>query len=115
MSPEAIVGENPGFNSDVWSLGITAIECAEGQPPLASEYDNLRDLTRHIVIEPPPGLECKFITSSSLDCSDLVISAHRCTSLIDIRLHLPSSAVLASPKAMEQELCRLHYSVLDEG
>ena len=37
MSPEALQGKRPGdglsYNTDVWSLGITAIELATGEPP----------------------------------------------------------------------------------
>ena len=33
MSPEALRGETVDYKSDVWSLGITAIEIAEGKPP----------------------------------------------------------------------------------
>ena len=33
MSPEALRGEAVDYKSDVWSLGITAIEIAEGKPP----------------------------------------------------------------------------------
>ena len=30
MAPEIIRGEHPTFQSDIWSLGVTAIELAEG-------------------------------------------------------------------------------------
>lgn len=38
MSPETLDGASPSMKSDVWSVGIMAIELAEGQPPYASEH-----------------------------------------------------------------------------
>mmetsp|Transcript_22807 Transcript_22807/g.53912 ORF Transcript_22807/g.53912 Transcript_22807/m.53912 type:complete len:115 (+) Transcript_22807:585-929(+) len=60
MSPERISGLSYTWNSDVWSLGISLVECATGQFPYnGGEADarlELVDLLDKIVDEDPPSL-----------------------------------------------------------
>jgi len=55
MAPELIRGLEYDFKVDVWSMGITAIEMAEGEPPLIDEQP-LRALLL-ITIQPSPTLQ----------------------------------------------------------
>ncbi|KAK2959624.1 putative serine/threonine protein kinase [Blattamonas nauphoetae] len=54
MSPELIKGSEYDQKADIWSLGITALEMAEGEPPLMN-MPPLRALFL-IVTRPPPSL-----------------------------------------------------------
>jgi serine/threonine protein kinase len=53
MSPERVRGESYGFSSDVWSLGLIALEAALGAYPYPC-HTNYFDLVRTIVDGPLP-------------------------------------------------------------
>ena len=54
MAPELIEGRAQYDNKvDVWSLGIFAIELAEGEPPYIAEH-HTRVLFNIVQNEPPP-------------------------------------------------------------
>lgn len=57
MAPELIKGQEYGCGIDIWSLGITAIEMAQGEPPLMREKP-LRALLL-ISVKPSPKLKNK--------------------------------------------------------
>jgi len=81
MSPERISGEKYGYDSDVWSLGLSLVECALGRfpyPPIDNNQEaastaaassgggsgqmklSFWDLLHYIVENPPPQLPDTF-------------------------------------------------------
>eukprot|EP00913_Durusdinium_trenchii_P013078 g12278.t1 len=71
MAPEVIKGEAYNAKADIWSLGITCIEMADGQPP----YFHIPPTRAMFVIstKPPTGLpESSNCSNSSKDFVDFV-------------------------------------------
>ncbi|GIL62733.1 hypothetical protein Vafri_16916 [Volvox africanus] len=72
MSPERIKGDSYSFDSDLWSLGLTLLECALGRfpyPPPGESGVNLGfwELLEYIVIEPAPTLPADQFSSELVD------------------------------------------------
>jgi len=82
MAPELIRGQDYDYKVDVWSTGITAIEMAEGEPPLLNEPP-LRALLL-ITINGSPSLTNKTRWSKEFH--------HFLARCFDIRPELRSSA-----------------------
>jgi len=63
MSPERISGQSHSYDSDIWSLGLTIVECALGRYPYSGESSTNKgepmsffELLNYIVKSPSPSL-----------------------------------------------------------
>ena len=66
MAPEVVSGKEVDYKSDVWSLGITAIELAEGEPPHHGKSPLVA--LQAVIDNPAPRLSSRF----SKDFQDFV-------------------------------------------
>ena len=55
MAPEVFNGKTV-MKSDVWSLGISLIELAEGKNPYADGYGSAATVMKRICVDAPPSL-----------------------------------------------------------
>lgn len=66
MSPERLEGESYSYESDIWSLGISIVECATAAFPFKRKGENMPNITfwdirQHLNSDGPPRLdESKF-------------------------------------------------------
>jgi len=70
MSPERLAGKPYSFASDVWSLGITLVECADGQYPyssFSSANPNAFVLLSQIINDPAPTLSTETFSPAFAD------------------------------------------------
>lgn len=92
MSPERLGGEKYSYESDIWSLGLTVIECATADAPFkkpdGSRMTSFWELLSQIKLKPPPAL------SESEFSLELCSFVHEC--LNKSRAERPSSTDLLS-------------------
>lgn len=65
MAPELIMSEGYDSKADIWSLGIVAIELAEGEPPYIKE--NPMKVMYNVVNQPPPALKVRYCWSENFN------------------------------------------------
>lgn len=64
LQPERLTGEMYSFASDIWSLGISVVECATGRFPFVKRdgtapISGFWELLNHIKSQDPPSLSTK--------------------------------------------------------
>lgn len=78
MSPERIKGDSYSYDSDLWSLGLTLLECALGRYPYPPPGDvsgqplGFWELLEYIVVEAPPLLPRDDGHSFSAEFADFI-------------------------------------------
>ncbi|ESO06497.1 hypothetical protein HELRODRAFT_106153 [Helobdella robusta] len=108
MAPEVIAcdtnpGATYGFKSDLWSLGITAIEMAEGKPPL-SDIHPMRALFL-IPRYPPPKLrQKKWLVDFVSFITDCLIKDHNSRPSTDQLLKHPFLKDLPTEKQVKVQM-----------
>ncbi|NXG54071.1 PAK3 kinase, partial [Psilopogon haemacephalus] len=88
-APEMLRGEPYDTKVDIWSLGITAVEMATGEPPYACESDNrVCDL---IVANGTPKLQ------KSAELSAALLAFLQCCLEVDVDRRWSAKALLQHP------------------
>ena len=83
MSPERISGEKYSFDSDIWSLGLSLVECALGRFPYPPQEDGGKkmgfwDLLHYIVERPPAALPREGFSPELCDFTRLCLQKAPC-------------------------------------
>mmetsp|Transcript_13471 Transcript_13471/g.20412 ORF Transcript_13471/g.20412 Transcript_13471/m.20412 type:complete len:519 (+) Transcript_13471:54-1610(+) len=117
MAPEVISGTKYNARADIWSLGITCIEMAEGKPPL-SRMGPMGALFR-IPNRPPPTLSKNAASSFSPEFADFIASC-----LVKKQENRPSASDLLdhpwlknakSPRAVLPDLVSSMNMILEQA
>ena len=90
MAPEVVQNGTYDERADIWSLGITAIECAQGEPPHSQLHPMLRVMFK-IAASPPPTLAAPEASSPALNAF-----IARCLTL-ERKARPSAAAMLADP------------------
>lgn len=101
MAPEVIKADSYSTEADIWSLGITAIEMAEGRPPLA--HLNPYRAMFHIQSRPAPALSDKIAGVTWSDAfRDFIRSC-----LTKAAAHRPSAKTLLTHPFVRDDVTKL--------
>ncbi len=105
MSPERILGERHSFDSDLWSLGLTLVECALGYFPYLSSEQRVQQEKKHqmgfwdvmekIIHKPPPELPADKFSADFREFVSIWCAASAATAEPMQRSHLPTNVQLA--------------------
>eukprot|EP00657_Telonema_sp_P-1_P005673 TRINITY_DN23226_c0_g1_i1.p1 TRINITY_DN23226_c0_g1~~TRINITY_DN23226_c0_g1_i1.p1 ORF type:complete len:135 (-),score=20.62 TRINITY_DN23226_c0_g1_i1:149-553(-) len=103
MSPERLQGQNYSYTSDVWSVGIMAVELATGKYP----YDTTGGLYALMgrVLESPPPVPTTDMFSPAF-CDFIANCLHPDAQLRPAASALLNHAYLMQPCATDQEAFR---------